>query len=79
MLAVEQSPDAPGKWLLEFEILETRNPDGPGFAQAGAGVKGFAFAKDWTARAGNTVTAEAEYLGGVEGWHFQLRHVEIVY
>jgi hypothetical protein len=78
VLEVEQSSAFPDKWMLELEILETKDREGPNFAHVGDEVKGFTFSDEGFLSGGDTIAAEAEYVGGPRGGQFQLSDVKVV-
>lgn len=70
-----RSPESPRKWLLRLTLSEVEVVRGGQFLRAGEAVDAFAFDLTSPPREGDTIRAEAEYLGGPRGGVVQLYDV----
>ncbi len=78
VLNLERSPQFSDKWLLDIEILESKQIMGPNFARVGQSVKGFTFESISNIVPGSILQAKAEYIGDVRKGQFQLTDLEVI-
>ena len=75
---INQDKTFSDKWHVTFEILESRNIQGPNFAESKRHAGGFFFGTGSGLETGITIQAKAEFRGDERGGIFHLRDIEVI-
>lgn len=77
VLHAAPSPQSPGKWMLEIEILAVQPVNGPQAARPGMRAQAFALQPAWDLPVPAQVEADAEYVGGPGQLLFRLKNLRV--
>lgn len=78
VIRLKRSPHYSDKWLLDIEILESKQLVGPNFARIGQTFNGFTLDSVSEISPGFIIQAKAEYLGGARKSQFQLSEIVVM-